>query len=279
MSQNYIYNTSIQNKINITTYGNTNLENAACLIFIHGFKGFKDWGFGPFLANYFAENGYFVITFNFSHNGVGSSFVEFDELEKFAQNTYSLEISELNEIIDIYKSGFFGKVNENKIGLIGHSRGGGISIIVGSTNDNVNAFVTWSAIAYFDRFSERQKIDWKNKGYLEILNSRTNQKMRLNLSFLEDLEKNSENLLNIKNTIKDCTKQHLIIHGDQDLAVPVKEANLLYSWSKKDKTYLEIIKGTGHTFDIKHPFEGSSKAFDLVLQNTANFFNLSFREN
>lgn len=169
MSQNYIYNTSNKNKIYISTFGNSNLEKGNCLIFVHGFKGFKDWGFGPYLANYFADNGYFVITFNFSHNGVGRNFTDFDELKKFAENTYSLEINELNEIINAYKSGFFGNIDEkNKLGLIGHSRGGGETIIVGTKNKNVDAFVTWSAIANFDRFSERQKIEWKKKVILKL---------------------------------------------------------------------------------------------------------------
>ncbi|MCB0288593.1 MAG: alpha/beta hydrolase, partial [Calditrichaeota bacterium] len=130
MSQNYIYNTSENQKINITTFGTSNLEKGNCLIFVHGFKGFKDWGFVPHLAKHFSENGYFVITFNFSHNGVGKSLTEFDELDKFANNTLSREVNELIEIISAYKNGFFGKIsNQNKIGLVGHSRGGAVSIL------------------------------------------------------------------------------------------------------------------------------------------------------
>ncbi len=279
MSQNYVYDTSNRNKIDISTFGNSNLEKGNCLIFVHGFKGFKDWGFGPYLANYFSKKGYFVITFNFSHNGIGRSLTDFNELEKFAENTYSLEINELNEIIDAYKSGYFGKINSiNKLGLIGHSRGGGETIIVGTNNNNVDAFVTWSAISNFDRFSERQKIEWRKKGYSEIVNSRTKQIMKLNLTLLEDIENNIGDLLNMQKALSNCTKPHLIIHGEQDLAVPISEGKLLYNWSRKEVTKFEIIKGTGHTFDIKHPFEGSTKAFDLVLQKTLRFFNSSFIE-
>ncbi len=85
MSQNFVYLTTDNQKIRITTFGNSNLQNGNCLIFVHGFKGFKDWGFGPYLADYFSKKGYFVITFNFSHNGVGKNLTEFDELEKFAK--------------------------------------------------------------------------------------------------------------------------------------------------------------------------------------------------
>jgi hypothetical protein len=76
-----------------------NLNSSPCIIFVHGFKGFKDWGFVPYRCEYFAENGFFVVSFNFSHNGVGERFTEFTELEKFAENTFSPEITELSEII------------------------------------------------------------------------------------------------------------------------------------------------------------------------------------
>lgn len=279
MSQNYIYISPDSSKIYITTYGNSNIHSGNCLIFAHGFKGFKDWGFGPYLANFFSEQGFFVITFNFSHNGVGNSTKDFIELDKFANNTYSREVDELNQIINIYKSGFFGEVSHNnKVGLIGHSRGGGISIIAASENKNVDALVTWSSISKFDRWSDRQKNEWKEKGYLEALNTRTKQMMRLNRILIDDLEKNLYELLNIEKAIKNLKIPYLIFHGDQDLAVPVSEANDLYNWSDKTITELFKVYRTGHTFNIKHPFEGSTKAFDKVLEKTNHFFQKSFNK-
>jgi len=274
MSQNYIYTSTNNNKISITTFGNENLENKNCIIFVHGFKGFKDWGFIPYQAKYFSEKGYFVITFNFSHNGIGENPEEFTELDKFAENTYSLEVSELNEIILAYKNGFFGKTNNNtKLGLIGHSRGGAISILSSFYTQKVDALVTWASVSNFERYTERQITDWKKKGYFEVLNSRTNQIMKLNISFLHDIERNKDTSLNIKNALRAIKIPHLIIHGTEDLAVKIDEAEHLYKWSDKKNTELLKINGTGHTFDIKHPFENSSKAFDKVLVNTKLFFS------
>ena len=231
------------------------------------------------LANYFADHGNFVITFNFSHNGVGDSLTEFDELDKFADNTYSKEVAEVKEIVQAYKTDFFGEIrDDNKIGLLGHSRGGGISIIAASLLADVNSFVTWSAISNFDRWTDRQKKEWKEKGYIEALNTRTKQMMRLNRVLLDDLEQNAFNLLNIEKSLKKLSKPYLIVHGDQDLAVPISEAEKLYSFSNKAKTELLKISGTGHTFDIKHPFEGTTKAFNMVLEKTNYFFQKSFNE-
>ena len=83
MSRNLVFLTSRNNLIRITAFGEENLKTAPAIFLVHGFKGFKDWGFGPYAASIFGRN-FFVVTFNFSHNGVGESLTDFDELEKFA---------------------------------------------------------------------------------------------------------------------------------------------------------------------------------------------------
>lgn len=163
--------------------------------------------------------------------------------------------------------------SEQKIGLLGHSRGGAVSILNGSKNDEVSAVATWSAIAKLDRYSDRQKKDWKEKGVFEILNSRTNQMMKMNYSFLEDIQKNSESSLSLEKALKNLRKPLLIAHGDQDVAVPVKEAEMLYNWSDKSNTQLIIVHNTGHTFNVKHPFEGTNDKFEKLLNETNKFFN------
>jgi len=273
MKKDFVLITQKNEKIRITTYGFDKINSASCLIFVHGFKGFKDWGFWPFIGNYFADKGYFVITFNFSHNGIGENLTEFTELEKFAANTFSLEYEELNEIIDAYLSNFFGGKSISKIGIVGHSRGGGEALLVSSKRKEIGAVALWASVADFNRYSERQKEEWQKNGSFEVLNTRTNQMMKLNVSLLEDLEQNKDELLNLEKAAKNLGKPLLILHGEQDLAVPIKEAEQIYSWSEKEKTEFFKIIGAGHTFDITHPFKGSNKKLDFVLEKTLKFFN------
>lgn len=272
MSKDFILNVQNGNILRITAFGIEHIDNAPCLILVHGFKGFKDWGFGPHIGEYFSNKGFFVLTFNFSHNGVGDSLTDFIELDKFAENTFSLELAELNELILAYDFGFFGNAANKGIGLLGHSRGGAISLLVGSGSNDVKAVTTWAAVSNFDRYTERQKEEWKKRGYIEVLNTRTKQRMRLNVSLLEDIENNIEGSLNIEQAVKNMNKPLLIIQGKNDLAVPVSEAETLYNWSDKELTELQIIPAAGHTFDVKHPFEGSNKKFDTVLEKTYYFF-------
>ena len=43
----------------------------SAVIVAHGFKGFKDWGFFPYLCESLARDGHLVVSFNTSLNGVG----------------------------------------------------------------------------------------------------------------------------------------------------------------------------------------------------------------
>ena len=64
----------------------------------------------------------------------------------------------------------------------------------------------------------------------------------------------------------------MILHGEQDLTVPEKEAKQIFEWSGSSEKEIEIIPKTGHTFDVQHPFQKSNPVLDLVLEKTIKFF-------
>lgn len=271
MNKDFRLKTKRCNLLNISAYGFENLLSAPCLIFVHGFKGFKDWGFYPFLGNYFSKKGFFVLTFNFSHNGIGLSNSDFSEMDKFAKNTISLEVSELSDLINAYDEGYFGNHISNKIALIGHSRGGAVSLLSSFINPKPTGYIVWESVAKIDRYTKRQKKVWREKGFIEALNSRTKQMMRLDIDLLEDIEKNIDGSLNLENAVKNLNKPLLIVHGEQDLTVPISEGEQIFRWSKKELTEMFKISNTGHTFDIIHPFEKTNQKFNEVLEKTYSF--------
>lgn len=273
MKKDFILKTKKANILRISTFSVHENLISPYVIYVHGFKGFKDWGFIPYVGDYFSNRGFFVITFNFSHNGVGESLTEFDELEKFAKNTISLEVEELSEIIDFCNAGFFCKWKNQKIGIIGHSRCGGVSLLTANQVRSVDAVAVWASISKFDRYTKEQKVKWQKEGFSEVLNSRTNQMMKLNLDLLEDIEKNKSDKLNIEKSVKNLRIPLFIAHGDQDVSVPFTEAKELYNWSDKELTHFLEIPAVGHTFDIVHPFEGSNPKFEMLLEETNSFFN------
>ena len=272
MTKDFTVKSTLGGDISITAYGNENISNNKCIILVHGFKGFKDWGYAPYFGEYFSNKGFFVITFNFSHNGIGKNKYEFTELEKFAKNTFTREIIELEDVVNAYQSNTFGIVNNPKVGLVGHSRGGAIALLTASKLQNVKAISTWGSVATLDRYSERQKELWRQKGYFSVMNMRTKQEMKLNVTLLEDLQKNGSTSLNIEEAVRKMNKPLYIFHGSEDLAVKVEEAKELYSWGNKSITNLKIIENTGHTFGCVHPFEGTNDKFEELLKETHLFF-------
>jgi len=56
----------------------TSQKSLPVIIFLHGFKGFKDWGAFPDACAELSAAGFAVVAMNSSLNGVGESMTEFD---------------------------------------------------------------------------------------------------------------------------------------------------------------------------------------------------------
>lgn len=247
-------------------------SDSPLLIFAHGFKGFKDWGGFPYMMNKFAEAGFAAVSFDFSHNGTSAAVPqEFSRLDLFAENTHSIELEDLGAVIGhFYSNADRYNIDKNRIALIGHSRGGGAVILKAASDKRIKAVVTLASVADVNRYTPEQKKKWRENGYIEIPNARTNQLMRMNVSFLDDIESNID-LLDIKAAAAKLRIPFLIIHGREDLAVKVSDAEALYNSADNGKTKLVIIENTGHTFGVEHPFKGTTKAFDEMINISISF--------
>ncbi|HEX6160873.1 MAG TPA: alpha/beta hydrolase, partial [Thermoanaerobaculia bacterium] len=71
----------------------------ALVVIVHGFKGFKDWGFFPFLAEHLTQHRLATCRFNMSRSGVGESLDSFDRLDLFEHDTYSTQIADLRKVV------------------------------------------------------------------------------------------------------------------------------------------------------------------------------------
>ena len=69
------------------------------VVMLHGFKGFKDWGMWPPLADRLARAGFAAVTLNFSGSGVDDP-VSTLYPERFGHNTFSAELDDLRRVLD-----------------------------------------------------------------------------------------------------------------------------------------------------------------------------------
>ncbi|MEM7368446.1 MAG: dienelactone hydrolase family protein [Bacteroidota bacterium] len=273
MKQDFTYKSQDGHHIEISAYGVDHFGERPCLLYLHGFKGFKDWGFVPFAGEYFVKAGFSFIAFNFSHNGIGADPLAFTELEKFEKNTYLRELKETEELIHLcVHTDFFGMYLKHKLGLIGHSRGGGVALLSGNNSPDVSAVCTWASISTVERFTKQQRETWRKQGYWEVVNSRTKQVFRLGLDMLNEIERFGKSKLNILKAVQDLDRPLLMLHGQEDESVPFFEAEQLNIYADPARARLRLIPNAGHTFGAKHPFEASGKALDEVLDLSADFF-------
>src|SRR3989449_11334576 len=62
------------------------------VVVCHGLKGFKDWGFFPYVAERLARSGFAGVSFNFSGARVGEGNETFDRAEGVAGKTHTKEL-------------------------------------------------------------------------------------------------------------------------------------------------------------------------------------------
>ena len=93
------------------------LDPRPAVLILHGFKGFKDWGMFPVLAERMARAGFTAISFNMSGSGVDQQ-GEFSYPDRFGRNTYSAELEDLKRVMDALADGALGVAPSERLGLV-----------------------------------------------------------------------------------------------------------------------------------------------------------------
>ncbi|TBW27024.1 S9 family peptidase [Gramella sp. KN1008] len=246
------------------------------VIFCHGYKGFKDWGAWESMGEKFAEEGFFFVKFNFSHNGTGPDHLtDFLNIEAFGDNNYIKELDDLQSVIDwllLPNFKFSQQVDANDLNLIGHSRGGGIALIKAAEDKRIHKLITFASVSDFgSRFPKGKKLEaWEKKGVQYIVNTRTGQQLPHHYQFYKNFKENKERL-SIKKAAKKLEIPHLIAHGSSDTSVSIGEAGNLFEWSPAPK--LLLVENADHVFGTKHPWNGEElpKEFKHIINKSIDF--------
>jgi len=263
------------------------VEGKPIVIVCHSFMAFKDWGFFPFIGENLAKVGYLSLTFNFSHNGVANNDLRITDLERFERNTFSKELDDLRSVVDkVFKGELIVRasnrkkyyIDSNKIALFGHSRGGGIAIIHAASDKRVNALVTMSAIAAFDRWTVHQKENWRRDGYLPLARDTSKSPLRLGINLLNDLDLHCERL-DLVRAAAEIRVPWLIVHGDADVTVSTREAKELYAAADKSTTQLLLWEKVGHLYNAESPEIDNYGTLKKVLETIIFWLNKIYMRN
>lgn len=248
------------------------------VVVCHGFKGFYEWGFFPPLSTLLAERGFVVVRFDYSGTGMRPGDDLVTDLDAFRRNTFSLELRETLHLLESCEQLAPGWIDPARIGLLGHSRGGGAAILAAGHErgrDRIRALVTWAAVATFDRYGREHRETWRRDGVLPIENGRTGQQLELGIELLDDVEQ-SAGSLDLEAAAARRGAPWLIVHGSDDETVPVSEARTLARAAAEAGNgashQLVEIAGGSHTFGARHPFAGPTPALIQAMNATQTWF-------
>lgn len=239
-------------------------EPRALVVMVHGFKGFKDWGFFPWLGVHLCDYGFAVCRFNMSRSGMGENPETFDRLDLFADDTFSRQLADLRIVVKYAQSRF----PRLPTFLLGHSRGGGTAILGAHGVPRLQGVAVWSAIARVNRWDAATRKRWRADGHMDIENQRTKQMMRMSTALLDDYEKNRRKL-NILAAASKLRKPLLVVHGGHDESVPVEDGKEIFSRARDSS--IVIIHGASHTYNAIHPLVDVPKELVHAGEVTAHF--------
>lgn len=188
-------------------------DHPPCVIASHGLLSSKDSEKYIALGNRMSEEGMAVLRFDF--RGIGES--EGSEED----NTISKKVADLSSAIDFIRSRpDLGK----KIGLVGSSLGGFLSLLKGWADQDIGALVVWATPHHLDDLKSKER-DQNTPLPPE--------------AFFEDLPRHP--LLPLLNRVSRC----MVIHGQQDELVSVEQAwEIFYHLSEPKE--IHIIEGADH---------------------------------
>jgi pimeloyl-ACP methyl ester carboxylesterase len=253
-----------------------NQQPKPVVIFSHGFKGFKDWGHFNLVAEAFAKAGFVFVKFNFSHNGTTLNKPdEFADLEAFGHNSFHIELDDLGSVVDYVlnaENEFSSEIDINKLFLLGHSRGGGISILKAWKDKRVKKLATWASVNEFGKFwTPEVMAQWKQDKVMYVLNSRTGQELPMYFSAYEKFYA-EKHLFDIPLAVGELQIPFLIIHGTADTTVSFSQAELMQSWNTNAEFF--SIENGDHTFSGKHPYTNEKLPLhtEMAVQKTIAFY-------
>ena len=242
------------------------------VVILHGFKGFKDWGMFPPTARGLAARGIASVSLNTSMNGVEDDLTEFTDLEAFSRNTARREVRDVTRVLDAIEGGEIdASLDAGRLGLLGHSRGGGIVLLVAGSDPRVRCVVTWASIATFFRWTDRAKDEWRRSGRLDVPNARTGQLMWLDREVLDDMEASREEY-DVPAACGRIKAPLLAVHGELDEAVDAGDAERIVAATGSVDRQAHVIPKTGHTFGAVHPWAGPASAWEEAVRVTGDWF-------
>jgi dienelactone hydrolase len=243
------------------------------VLLLHGFKGFRNWGFFPWFAERAADLGFASVLFDFSHNGTDAAGEAYPRKDLFRRLSWATHLEDLDALAAALRAGSLpGEPDPARVALVGHSLGGALAVLQAHRMPGVRAVAGLAPVSRADRFSAREKEAWRAKGSFPVVNSRTGEVLELGLDYLEDAERNGP-ARDAAAAAARLACPLLVVHGEEDTAVPPAEGRALVEAAigAGRPARFASVPDTQHTFDAVHPFVGETRALRHAWAELSSF--------
>lgn len=243
----------------------TQAEPRGCVVIAHGFKGYKDYGMIPRIAQELALCGMVAHRFNFSHSGMTNEVATFERPDLFERDTWSKQVFDLTAVLRAIRRGELSGGGLPAF-IIGHSRGGTAAILTASRLTEPETIpdlgpagvITLAAPATTNPLTDEQQEELLRHGFLDSPSSRTGQRLRIGRAFLQEQldDVDGHDVLAAAARLK-CPM--LIVHGELDETVPLEHAHQLAA-AAGDRARVCTISGANHVFNTPNPLPAHQPA-------------------
>lgn len=245
------------------------------VLIVHGFKGFKDFALLAPMGDRLARAGFTAVNLSVSGSGVNAD-GDFVHLDRFRRNTYTRELADIEAVIDGIHAGAFGVTPPTSLGMIGHSRGGGVALCVARETPAIDALVTWAAISTIVRYTPAEVELWRRLRSINTQNTRTGQALPMDFEIVEDALAHADRF-DIERAARTFDRPWLLVHGLADETVPVAEGRALAACATGRDVESLFIPGATHSFGGKHPWLGETPESDALFSATVQFLSRHLR--
>ncbi|MFC1515227.1 alpha/beta hydrolase [Thermodesulfobacteriota bacterium] len=203
------------------------------VVFGHCFTCTRHTGVLREICSLLTEQNFMALRFDFSGNGQSEGL--------FSDSTYSKQIAEMKTAAE-----FIADKGAGWIGLSGHSLGASIALLAASRVHDIKAVCALSGrlsgLNAYRFLNETQRRELKETG--RVFFSSRGRSLELTDGFFDDAGKYS-----LPEAIAALQKPLLVVHGDRDEIIPVKEAYHAKEL-KPEETTLAVIPEADHMFSL-----------------------------
>lgn len=223
------------------------------VIVCHSWTSSKDMDIIRSLCESLRKNGINAFRFDFSGNGESGG--------EFIESTLSKEIQDLRSVI-----GYFKKKGYVKIGIIGHSMGGGICILE-SAKDRRPAFVisiagTSDVSNFVERHFSKEQLEEVRKTGFTMKKTWQKEIVTISRKFIKDVPRHR-----ILQEVKKIRVPILFVIGTADNVNMRKKA---FNAARQPK-HLIFINGADHNFTDKRKFNQMASAIVRWVKERENW--------